>query len=230
MWIVFFVGCSPTIKSEPVPPVVVAKPVKEPKPLPAIEKPLADEGPSVVIPSGSTGVAVVDEAGLRITMPLNPEINHQLWTLYEAAKPGADPRKVELPSVALKDLVVFDETGKRGELPPMALKPVFWCENDGGIQWRLEGTAPFPDASSLKAVEGTEGIVAFVRTGSVSGPAPQHSYPNATTRRTGDLDGDGKPDARLAHYPNTEGADQSISDCFSVVTAGQEAPLRCCGP
>lgn len=135
-------------------------------------------------------------------------------------------------------VVLFDARGRLIELPSSkGLKMVFWCENDGGQQYRptlRTKVATSKLARPLRGVEALQSLAAFAvvtPAGKTVKLAPirlQEAEP-----LTGDLDGDGKPEAAILTSPDdAQNCDGKPANNLTLTlrTAQGDDSLRCCGP
>lgn len=221
MSLLFLVSCFGA--NEPASPLPVPEPTPEPAPVAPVS-----------IPMAATGVLVQRDDGFHVVFPVEevPGFDREFETrpddAYEALRPA--PTSVE------GELVLFDAHGEIGHLPAPPIETRFWCENDGGTQFRPEGRlSELPTLSRpLEVLPDGEGIVAFVRVG-VGTQSPGTGLPTEgrvrfeqSVRRLGDLDGDGIPDASLVGWPDEATCENGH---LALVTVRHDiSQLRCCGP
>ena len=131
---------------------------------------------------------------------------------------------------------MFDGAGELGELKDAKFSMRFWCDNDGGQQYRPEATvkvnvSAFPRA--LAPVKATQSVAAFV----VVAPAKKLPKLVAVSLKgpelVGDLNADGKPEAVVVTAPDeAQNCDGQPKNNLTVtlITASPQEALRCCGP
>jgi hypothetical protein len=135
-------------------------------------------------------------------------------------------------------VALFDAKGRLVELPSSnGLKMTFWCENDGGQQYRPAlrmKVAVAKLARPLVGVEALQKLAAFAvvtpagKTVKLAPVALRDAAP-----LTGDLDGDGKPEAAIVTAPDdAKNCDGKPANNLTLTlhTAEGDSPLRCCGP
>lgn len=184
---------------------------------------------------GAIGVAYVVRQGpdrivLRLVFP-------------DRALRGTLPDLADLKSTARiappRRLELFDDRGVLGQLPgPPALVYRFWCENDGGAQWRPEVTltiAPDALARPLRPVRRLGGIAAFVLAYSGDRPSPPRAVkPRGRTYLEG-MAADGQPVSAFVwavwdDAQNCDGGTEKDQWVSILRTGKQDDALRCCGP
>src|SRR5262249_43785165 len=118
-------------------------------------------------------------------------------------------------------LWLFDKAGVLTKLRIDELTVKFWCENDGGLQYRPEVRVHVSKSSlarPLAPVADLQNVAAFV----IAQKEVKHGVPPATAPDnaglTGDADGDGKPDAYVWSHP--------ASGCDGKPANGQVTTLR----
>ena len=173
LWLHLLSACGiPSTVPEPVPESRAAGGQLIPPP--------AAERPSEVrtLPPGALGVLVRAGHHHHVVFPAAEMVGRGLTREEQLAAYGGTPPEWFVSSSA--ELVLFDSEGDLARLPPLALKMQFWCENDGGIQFRPQvelpevPTTPRPlvvvPGTSLEdpccdAPDPRNGVVAFVRVG-----------------------------------------------------------------
>ncbi|MHB8872498.1 MAG: hypothetical protein ACYC8T_02320 [Myxococcaceae bacterium] len=170
---------------------------------------------------------------LRIVFP--GTVRPDLEGSYEEALKHTEPVAID------GDLVIFDGKGviARVSSQPAILR--FWCENDGGMQYRPELNVTLP-ASALKRKLAPQGrlqnLAAFalvVPKGGKNFKAPGVAWRTTDYERVmdGDANGDGKPDAVIYVAPDDAGnCDGKPENNLTIhLLAGDRwDELRCCGP
>lgn len=143
------------------------------------------------------------------------------------------------PVKARGKMILFDGKGPLatlGKLPPLML--TFWCENDGGTQFRPEARLRLRKAvlkRHLRANRDLQGLAGFVVLRSASNTSLANvSLPKGMdVRMRGDLYGKGHAQAVIWVTPdeaqNCDGKpDNNLT--IHLKTHKIDAPLRCCGP
>jgi hypothetical protein len=188
---------------------------------------------------GSIGVIyVLDETPtsvhLKVVFPKGTVEN------YPTPFPTTHPyHKARLPFVYHGSLVVFDAKGTTAVLDgPVHFDLVFWCENDGGDQYRPEARITVDKsrlAHPLQPVRAIQSAAAFALAGgSETGIEPVQIVPAKTDIR---LSGRLTPAGELAAYIRVEPDDAENCDADPpnnltaiLTTAASESPMHCCGP
>tara|TARA_Y100001972_G_C7644287_1_gene323686 strand:+ start:280 stop:912 length:633 start_codon:yes stop_codon:yes gene_type:complete len=137
------------------------------------------------------------------------------------------------------ELQLFDSKGELITLHgKQTFKMQFWCENDGGIQFRptLELKISLDDFNRLFDVEPElQKLIGFVITNpelsKLSRPASEHL--SKDVRLTGDINGDGTPEAVVfVFYDDAENCDGEPQNnlVINLATSERSFWMRCCGP
>jgi hypothetical protein len=158
---------------------------------------------------------------------------------YPSSFPGPKSYRATLPVVTEGQLVLFDDKGKvvtLDSLPLFQLK--FWCENDGGEQFRPEAVMTIPKAKlkrPLKPDREIQGIAcfAYLKTAQ-SQPLPNESVTSKSSiRMKGDLKGNASINALIWVDKDVENnCDGKPANNLTIHLKTQkfDQPLRCCGP
>lgn len=138
------------------------------------------------------------------------------------------------PSVEFeRPVVLFDQAGPLLTLPTTHHGFArFWCENDGGMHVRPDFPLFIPETllpRPLTPDAALDNIAAFA----VVETAPTSLLAtDKQPRLSGDLDGDGTPEAMLLLEEEVAGCDGDLMTSHDIVllTPDGEQGLRCCGP
>jgi hypothetical protein len=200
----------------------------------------AQDAPKLSLAVGSVGVvynAAAKDGGyaLRVVFPASTAPGLDDWSR------GKDYK--ETTPVAIEgDLVLFDDKGQLARVPATAAAARFWCENDGGSQFRPELTLNVPARSlkrKLSPRASTQGIAAFAAVVPKNVKAKfklaEIAWHATDAQRVfdGDFDGDGKPDAVLyQQHDDANNCDGEPQNSLTVeLLSGKDwGALRCCGP
>lgn len=168
---------------------------------------------------------------LELVFPISRVKNHY-WN--GKMKPGSD----NIYSFHFKgEIKLFD---KKGVLASILLDQLFhvnfWCENDGGIQFRPVTKIRLSKGAVLRGLSASrddlQNLVCFV----VVNGNSAYPFPTVDTikpRLAGDLDGDGKMEAAiLTILDDAENCDLNPPNHQMIFlnANGEKTPLRCCGP
>ncbi len=202
--------------------------------------PALAQSPALAVPVGSVGVAYLEassesELGVRVVFAASTVPGLSDWSTGKGTAATA--------AIAIGgDLVLFDARGPLGRVPGGTAAARFWCENDGGVQFRAELAVKLPPAAlkrKLVGLERLQQLAAFVAV-VPHDPKAKFKAGGVAWRTTsdervldGDLDGDKKPDAVIFVAPdaahNCDGKPKNNLQ-ISLLAGDRYDPLRCCGP
>lgn len=189
---------------------------------------LSPDSIGVVYLTGESDKAV----DLRIVFPALQVLN------YPENFPGSGDYKATTLVSAAGQLILFDNKGPLATLKTIPeFRLTFWCENDGGMQFRPEAKMTIPRSllkRSLKPNVDIQGIAGFA---SLNSPQRKASNKSVTTtsevRMKGDLDGNNFTDALIwvsqDEAGNCDGKPEN-NLTVDLKTEKFDRPLRCCGP
>jgi hypothetical protein len=189
------------------------------------------------VPAGSVGVVYAEsEQVARVVFPASTCKGLIEWS-YGKKIEETTPIDVE------GDLVFFDSKGAFGRIKPEGKAAArFWCENDGGTQFRPELPVKLSAGAlshKLSPIERLQKIAAFVVV-APKDPKKKLKLESVSWRATsdervldGDFDGDKKPEAVIYVGPddakNCDGKPQN-NLWISLLAGTHDDDLRCCGP
>lgn len=194
-------------------------------------------GKQSVLRPDSVGVVYLAEESaksldLEIVFPAKQAI------IYPDSFSGAD-YKATAPVLVEGQLVLFDAKGPLATIkshPQFYLR--FWCENDGGTQFRPEVKMTITKSllkRPLKANKELQGIAAFVFVKSARSNVLTDTMDtdNRDVRLKGDLLGNGHIKALIWVAPDEAGnCDGKPENNLTIhlKTSSMDSALRCCGP
>ena len=181
----------------------------------------------------SIGVAQIDEANedsikLDIIIPVGYLKN------FEVEKPILDIESLEDKVIYEGTLSFFDEIGPLGEYAGIFdFEIKFWCENDGGIQFRPNVVTSIPRSIFDREVVGNpniENIACCV----ILNRDPEYTYRPidinsvyGTPIQKFDLDSNGQPDVLIAIVEDESGI---CTKSVRLLVGSKRFYLNCCGP
>ncbi len=152
---------------------------------------------------------------------------------------SGDSYEATAPVLVEGHLVLFDAKGPLVTIknfPQFYLR--FWCENDGGTQFRPEAKMTIPKSllkRPLKRDTELQGIAAFVYVSSVKSSTLTDTLDpgNLDIRLTGDLYGNGHKKSLIWVTPDEAGncdGEPENNLTIHLKTSRMDSALRCCGP
>lgn len=194
--------------------------------------PKTDAQPHAVVTVGSVGVVyVISTSGSGASVDV---------VFPEAAVRDVPRERLKkytdhAPARLDREMTIFDESGPVATLPATtAGSLVFWCENDGGMQWRPSFRARTPKlARPIRPDMQIQGIGAFALVGAHVTNTAGALATSGDVRLLGDVDRDGSVDARIVVAPDEAGnCDGKPANNLTIEleTRGGTDSMRCCGP
>lgn len=208
------------------------------------QTPRTSKGEAPRLKTGAIGVVYAiseTQADIEIQIVFPSQAADHFPSAFPPA--GTEYWQAKAPIDFLGNLLLFDAEGILTSIKnPRGFHLVFWCENDGGTQYRPEAKLMVSKASlrrPLSASVELKGLSAFALTlptgQTLAGKSIPSIEPGSTEEGTlmqGRLSLGGRPVAMIRAESGAENCDKNGPEGLMVYlrTAQGEFPLRCCGP
>lgn len=153
---------------------------------------------------------------------------------YEIERPITELKFVLDSFMIDSPIILFDSTGILGKLEgKKKVRIQFWCENDGGIQFRPTLNLKIDKGEmdrELKGNQRIERLACFALINNKNGDLSENNLTVSTDYKIefkGDFDKNGKYETLIWSYPDDSGI---CKITYGLLYRNQRYYLNCCGP